>query len=116
MKVEAPAVIDRDAFAKAGEILKKFKDGEIVDLTPCGQVAAVLGTARKQDGFIQLCEADQARLKAAAASVRAKFGKNQSQMLNFLDQAFGAMRKPAKLEQTQRELIGTFLINVAAAA
>lgn len=115
MNVETFAAIDQDAFAKAGTFIKKFSAGDTIDLNACNEVAAVLRTARTHDGFVALCEVDQLRLRNAAANVRAKFGKDQAKLLNFLDQAYGAMRKPERLQPTQRQLISAFLLDVASA-
>ncbi len=110
---EVPPIIDEDAFAKAGEALKKLNDGEAPDLTPCGQVADVLKKVRTEEGFLLLDETVQARLRAAAASVHSSFGKDDTRLRNFLAEAFGATKRPAKAESHRRERIGTFLLNMA---
>jgi len=116
MKGEAPAVIDKDAFAKAGDALKKLNVGEQVDLTPCGKVATVLKTVRTEDGFNRLDASEKARLRTAAAKLNPRFDKNDNMLLNFLSEAFGATNKPTTAESARRDRVGTFLLKVAEVA
>lgn len=116
MKAGEPLVIDTEAFAEAGAILSNFNGEEEVDLTPCSKVATVLDIIRKADGFKRLNSAEQARLRAAAVNVSSRLEKDDTRVLNFLNEAFGATLRPAKAEPARRTRVGTFLLKVADAS
>lgn len=118
MKAAEAPVVDFETFARAGAALKDLNSGKDTDLTPCGIVADVLKRIRTEDGFHLLDKSAQARLRTAAATVKEAYGKEekQSALLNFLSEAYGATRRPAKAEPTRRDRVGTFLLNAASAA
>lgn len=115
-KADVPdVVVTPETFAKAGETLKSLNDGGSPDLTVCGEVARVLKRIRDRRCFEGLDETVQERLRAAAGTVNHRFSHNDSMLLNFLSEAFGATNRPHNAEPCRRDRIGTFLQNIASA-
>ena len=102
-----------ETFAKAGEILKQLNDGPVPDLSPCDRVASLLDKVRTKEGFDALDPHLQAKMRSAAGVVNPRYVVNESMMLNFFSEAFGATRSPAKAEPVRRERIGEFLLKIA---
>ena len=115
MKDATASVIVPDTFAKAGEALKQLNVGESPDLSPCAEVAAVLNTVRTKEGFDSIGNDAQERLRTAAATINPRFERNETMLLNFFSEAFGATKRPANAEELRRDRIGNFLLHVAAA-
>lgn len=104
-----------ETFAKAGETLKKLNEGVVPDLAACADVASVLSRIRTKEGFEKLDDQVQGKLRTAAASVNARFSRDDNMLLHFFSEAFGATRRPEKAEPVRRERIGTFLLVFASA-
>lgn len=115
-KADVPEVaLTPETFAKAGEVLKKLNDGESPDLAPCGEVARILKRIRDRENFERLEDSAREKLRIAAGTVNPRFSRNDSMLLNFLSEAFGATNRPHHAEPDRRGRIGTFLENIAAA-
>ncbi len=102
-----------ETFAQAGEVLKKLNEGITVDVSPCVQVATLLDRVRTKSGFDALDPEFQDRLRQAAGVVNRRYVSNESMLLNFFSEAFGATRSPTKAEPVRRDRIGDFLLQIA---